>query len=123
MKTFENMAAQGDMMIIRVDTVHGGNKVALTEIPENFQEQTPEGRTHIVAHSETGHHHVIEREDTSYFTDPDDAFNALLKVEKPTPLVHERSFDTHEPVLLNPGLYKIRRQREYSPEGYRRVED
>lgn len=35
----------------------------------------------------------------------------------------ERSFDTHESILLKGGTYEIRRQREYTPEGWRRVED
>ena len=32
-------------------------------------------------------------------------------------------FDTHEPIMLDDGIYRLRRQREYTPEGYRRVED
>jgi hypothetical protein len=44
-------------------------------------------------------------------------------IEKPTSLDHKRTFDTHESILFEPGNYKVRRQREYTPEGFRRVED
>lgn len=46
-----------------------------------------------------------------------------LSISDPTALTHERSFDTHEPILLNPGIYEVRRQREYTPQGWRRIED
>ena len=36
---------------------------------------------------------------------------------------HLRSFDTHESISIAPGIYEIRRQREYTPEGWKRVED
>ena len=44
-KTFTDMAAQGDLLIQRVDT-----------FPENLERVAPENGQHIVAHSETGHH-------------------------------------------------------------------
>ena len=47
----------------------------------------------------------------------------LLVVDKPSILEHLRSFDTHEPILFEKGAYQVRRQREYIPEGFRRVED
>ena len=40
-----------------------------------------------------------------------------------TLLEHLRSFDTHETIKLPVGTFEIRRQREYTPEGWRRVED
>ena len=55
--------------------------------------------------------------------DETNEFIAYLKVEEDTELKHKRSFDTHESLLLTPGIYEIRRQREYTPEGYRRAAD
>jgi len=114
MKTFKNIAAQGDLMIRRVK-----------EIPENAKPANPEKGLYIVAHSETGHHHAVaERPSVQYFT-TDDPMIAYLKVidEAETKLEHHRSFDTHETLLLDKGSYEIRRQREYTHEGWRRVED
>ena len=38
-------------------------------------------------------------------------------------VTHERSYHTHAALTLPPGLYEVRQQREYTPEGFRRVED
>jgi hypothetical protein len=49
--------------------------------------------------------------------------DCLLVVEQPTALEHLREHDTHEPIMFNKGIYHVRRQQEYTPEGLRRVED
>jgi hypothetical protein len=36
---------------------------------------------------------------------------------------HLRSYDMHAPITIKPGIYELRRQREYTPEGWRRVAD
>lgn len=38
-------------------------------------------------------------------------------------VVHHRPHDTHETLRLVRGIYEVRRQREWTPEGWRRVED
>ena len=45
------------------------------------------------------------------------------RAELAAQLEHLREFDKHEPILFEPGVYHVRRQREYTPEGFRRVED
>lgn len=117
MKKFDRVAAQGDIMIVKVDS-----------LPKGAVEVEPINGQNIVAHSETGHHHVIDREHegavTTMYRLPEEIYELFLIVENgPTLLKHERSFDTHEPIQLDPGTYKVRRQREYTPEGYRRVAD
>ena len=47
----------------------------------------------------------------------------FLAVEEGDVLEHLRPHDTHEPIAFGPGIYHVRRQREYVPEGFRRVED
>ena len=54
---------------------------------------------------------------------PDSIMDCFLVVREPTELRHLRSFDTHESILFRPGTYHVRRQREHTPEGWRRVED
>jgi hypothetical protein len=51
MKTFENMAAQGDVFVSRIECLPTG---AVLVQPENEHV--------IVAHSETGHSHVMSAE-------------------------------------------------------------
>jgi hypothetical protein len=38
-------------------------------------------------------------------------------------VIHMRPWDTHETLRLPSGTWKILRQREMSPQGWRRVED
>jgi len=116
MKTFTNMAAQGDFIIFRVDT-----------IPENLEKIRPEQGYLTIAHSETGHDHVMLAERTTAYKDrmtsDDKLFELFLSVEAPTEIIHKRSYDTHEALLVPAGNYVIKRQREYTPEGYRRAAD
>lgn len=86
----------------------------------------PEGGVYILAHSETGHHHVIDREKVSVkevSNAPEGLGILQMIVEEPTEITHLRDFDTHEPLMLGKGLWEVRLQREYTPEGYRRVAD
>lgn len=110
-KSFDRMAAQGDLLIVRVD-----------RIPGNATPATSSGGRHIVAHSETGHHHWV-RDTAEYFTVPDDPMTCYLRCSGPTDLVHDRPWDTHETITIPAGAFLLRRQREYTPKGWRRVED
>lgn len=112
MKTFERQAAQGDMLITKIDS-----------IPEGLEPMKPKGGQMIVAHSETGHHHVLPEADVDVFHAANDEFVLYLVVNNETELKHMRSFDTHESLKLQPGKYRINRQREYTPEGFRRAAD
>ena len=118
MKKFTGkIAAQGDFVIIR-----------LNRLPEsNLEPVKAEGNFYVVAHSETGHNHVMERTNVEAFvaagTKEVDLYEMFLSVKEPTEINHLRSFDTHESILVPPGDYVIKRQREYTPEGFRRAAD
>lgn len=112
MKKVKKMAAQGDVMFIRVD-----------KIPASAKATKAEDGCFIVAHSETGHNHVLASRNAQMLIDETNEFVAYVKISKETKVTHQRSFDTHESLLLAPGNYEIRRQREYMPEGFRRVAD
>lgn len=112
MKTFSNTCAQGDIYIRRVDA-----------LPGNAARVEPEDGLLIVTHSETGHHHVMDADSVTMYRLPDSIMDCLLVVAAPTPLRHLRPHDTHEPILFDVGIYHVRRQREYTPEGWRQVQD
>ena len=114
MKTFDNIAAQGDMMLVRI-----------TELPATAKPAQPENGVFILTHSETGHHHiVIERPSIKLFQDMLNADLSYLLVEdEPAILEHLRPTDTHEALEIKPGIYEVRRQREYSPSGWQRATD
>ena len=113
MKTIQKMGAQGDVMFFR------------SEIPNDATEQKVAGRI-VVAHSETGHHHAIDLEPVPrvHLFAGKDPFTCYLRITAEyADVVHHRPHDTHETVRLWHGDWAVRRQREYAPEGYRRVED
>lgn len=116
MKTFKAACAQGDVMFVR--------RYAL---PSNVTPTAPVNDRIVVTHSETGHDHVmvLDRAETPAVVmyDTDNPLVSWLAVNRPTALEHLRPHDTHEPIMFEPGVYEVRRQREYTPEGFRRVED
>lgn len=113
MKTFKNMAAQGDMLIRRIDA-----------LPNDVKKLNADNGNYILAHSETGHHHIIKEDDgIEYYSHANDNFIAYLVVNNETCVEHMRGFDTHEKIKIDKGVYEIRRQREYMPEGFRRAQD
>lgn len=118
MKAFHAICAQGDVLIRRVDA-----------IPASAGPVPAENGRVVVTHSETGHHHamVLDRQDdvpaVRMFRSVDNPLIAWLEVNRPTALEHLRPHDTHEPIMFAPGKYEIRRQREYTPQGWRQVQD
>lgn len=117
MKTFENVAAQGDLLIVRID-----------RLPDDIKPLSAERGAYIVAHSETGHHHVIDAvPNVKWFTGGDSMVSYLQVVEATDTteclLRHLREFDTHETIKIPSGTFELRRQEEYSPAGWKRVED
>lgn len=112
MKTFTNQAAQGDLLITRIE-----------KLPDGLGEAKSDNGHFVLAHSETGHNHVLKAENARMFYPANDNFVAYLVVDKPSPVEHLRSFDTHESIEIPAGIWEIRRQREYIPEGFRRAAD
>ena len=106
----QKCAAQGDVLFIRVADVPGDAKPAI------------KSTSHIVAHSETGHHHVARGEALMLHGHADPMI-CFLSSASDIEIVHERSFDTHATICLAGGVWKVQRQREAAPEGWRRVED
>ena len=100
---FEKIAAQGELTITKLDAP-----------PANIGEVVKaENGLLIVGHSETGHHHVVDA-DCATLTRVD-PFTAFLAVRKATRLVHQREYDTHPAIELQPGMYEFRTGREFDP--------
>jgi hypothetical protein len=112
MKAFNEQAAQGDILVLRIAVLPAGlSRVAAVD-----------GRL-IIGHSENGGHHVMEAEHVEMYRLPEEIYECFIVVKRHTPLVHLRGWDTHESIMHEPGIYQIRRQREFVPEGWRRVQD
>jgi len=115
--TFTKQAAQGDLLICRVDS-----------LPSNARPVLAEKGRYVVAHSETGHHHAIAAASNVMMLTTGDPMVSYLQIIEATDMTealieHQRPFDTHKTIAIPPGNYEIRRQREYSPKGWRMVVD
>jgi hypothetical protein len=114
--------AQGDVLFV---------KVSRKSLPADAVE-VPRAGALIVAHSETGHHHVIDELTSRHFEVKGSPLVCYLQLGDGiaelggADVVHHRPWDTHETVRLlgKPGdVWKVHRQRESSPSGWVRVQD
>lgn len=106
-------ARQGDCLLIATDG-----------IPENVTPAPADAGQVVLAHSETGHHHAIAERIGVVAYRSDNPLVGWLRVSgEAADLVHHRAYDTHQTVTIPPGTYRVIRQREHTPEGWRRVED
>ena len=116
MKTIERVIFQGDVCIKRVRSV-----------PKKFKRVDRDGPV-VVCHSESGHNHQIDDSGVVMFEEPSNPLVAYLRLDgvDHCDVVHKRSWDQHETVRLDGGpgsIFKVTRQREYTPAGWRRVAD
>lgn len=120
MKKLKTQGAQGDVLFRRV-----GN------VPAGYEPQKRSGPV-VVAHSETGHNHVVEGDGVLFVKANDPLISYFVPAGAFADIVHHRPYDTHETIRLLGGgggkskkrvVWEVRRQREYTPQGWRRVED
>lgn len=110
MLKFNKVAAQGEITIVRIGDVPQAKKV-------DGKPLALENGKFIIGHSETGHHHVLERTAGATVTVFEHApagmkvLHAILT--EANSLVHERGHDTHETINLGPGEYEFRISREF----------
>lgn len=105
MLTFKTTAAQGEIIIRRID-----------KVPSGCSAMKSQGGKFIVGHSETGHHHVLPASGASVaiLDKPPEGMRILYAVvEKAMTLDHLRDHDTHESIQLDPGTYEFRVAREF----------
>lgn len=114
----KKFAAQGDVLLRKI-----------AKLPAAAVEQKRNGPL-VVAHSETGHHHAIDSKAIRHFEVPNSPLVCYLQMdtgcEAGIDVVHHRAWDTHETLRLlgKPGdVWEVRRQREWTPEGWVRVSD
>lgn len=93
------MYRQGDVLITPVDELPKSAKI---------RKRTP-GEGIILASGEaTGHHHRV-KESTARLFATSDGRRFLRVARKGAVLTHEE----HDPISFDPGLYEVKRQREY----------
>jgi hypothetical protein len=109
---FNKAATQGELLVMRC------------EKPEtDLVKAKPDMIHFIIGHSETGHHHVVETTGTCFYETENPMIAFLEVFDAEAELKHLRSYDTHPSLMLDKGWYEIRRQREPSPTGWKKVID
>lgn len=104
---------QGDVLLVRVNEIPGDAKPVKRE----------NGRLVLAYGEVTGHHHSIAVQDGVELVTSEqaDELRMWLSVttDEPVALTHQE----HATIMVPPGLYERRIQREYSPEAIRNVAD
>lgn len=115
--TKQIIGAQGEITIIKIDQIPAG-------ISSRPVERT--GKGHVIAHSESGHHHVLTGGDVMERTSDVPAGMQILYalLEEPAELIQDAA-TPHDGYALPAGTYEFRISREYDPfaEQARRVAD
>lgn len=101
------MYRQGDVLIEEVE-----------QLPEDIKPVARENGMVVLAHGEaTGHHHSFSAGSAALLETP--TGERFLTLRRRATLKHQE----HDPIALPPGDYRVRRQREYSPEAIHNVAD
>ena len=93
------MYRQGDILLVRVHAIPDGGRAVEAE----------DGRLILARGEVTGHHHSVAVADAELVDV--EARGVFLRIMEATPLVHQE----HAAIVLAPGAYEVRRQREYEP--------
>ncbi len=82
-------------------------------VPVTEKVKGAEHNMFIVAHSETGHHHVLESKKPFVVSEEDMQF--LIELFEPAQLVHKKTIDKHKTLPVPAGKYKVIYKTEYNP--------
>ncbi len=107
---------QGDILLVPVEKVPSG----LTEVPRE------NGKIVLAEGEETGHLHAIDSPEATFLaTDLESIEGRFLVIEAEAITAEAAGVSLthpeHDTIMLEPGNYEVRRQREYSEAGGIRV--
>ena len=96
-----------------VPVMHG--EVWLQPVTKAPKGKSKKVKEYIVGHSETGHHHVLESQTKFEVMPGDETYDLYVRLFRPTPIKHKKTFDIHETQILAPGEYAVYQKTEYDP--------
>ena len=111
----DRVGAQGDLLIKEIDS-----------IPQGITPVAPVDGRYIAAHSETGHHHIVDAGPNLMWQDPVNPMICYLQAnDEFADFVHCRSHDTHQTRRVDGGgkYYQLINQREGNQTLWRRAAD
>lgn len=92
---------------------HG--EAMLFPVDEAPKAETKEVTSAIIAHSETGHHHVLESKTAFQVQGDMDKENLYIRLFKPAKLVHKKTTMKHKTLPVPAGIWKVIHKTEYNP--------
>ena len=106
----DGISRQGDAMFILLD-----------ELPDDAVKIESNDPETIIAHSETGHNHVIKSNDIDFYkASNDDKFGFYIVTKSDTYVTHLRAKDTHDKIYFKKdSIIKLRRHKVYEDGGYK----
>ena len=124
MKTIQNVARQGDVMLMRIDKIPSTKKaphaiLALGEVTGHMHKVLPQKGTTLsfVQDGSTTYLEIKGGDAVLYHGSDSQIATQINDLEKFDNVVE----DTHAPIVLTPGFYKTWIQREYDPQEYSRL--
>lgn len=101
MKDQRTPIQHGECLLLPVGKMPKGKTVKVTE--------------QIIAHSETGHHHVVEAKQEFEVMGSLEKQDLYLRLFEPAKLVHKKATDKHKTLTVPKGDWKILHKSEYDP--------
>lgn len=111
MKEERTAIQHGEALMLPVDKMPKGKVTKVTK--------------QIIAHSETGHHHVVEAKQEFEVMGSLEKEDLYLRLFEPARLVHKKATEKHKDLIVPKGDWKILHKTEYDPFAglIRRVQD
>jgi len=108
MRIFKKAAAHGEVNILLVNS-----------LPEDLTEITTNDDHHVIGHSESGNHHVLERKDVRMFDGgktPAGMQILYALIENPTNVKQFRAGSPHDTIALDKGdVIRLTPSLDYNP--------
>lgn len=108
------MYRQGDVLVMQIDENEAGKELESAKTVDRDN-----GRVVLMYGEVTGHAHAISAPDAHLFDIGKGEVDRILKLTSPVNLSHEE----HATIELPAGVYRVLRQREWSPGEIRYVAD
>lgn len=87
--------------------------VPVSAVPEGLKRR--DANSVIVAHSETGHHHVLECPKPMAIYSDDEENQFFVQLFASGKLVHKKEHDFHKTLKADSVIYEVHRKNEYNP--------
>lgn len=105
--TLENIDKDGRILPV----LHG--ELTLIPVADQIEGELKKSKKFILAHSETGHDHVLEAPTAFDYVEMGN--DRAVVISKVATLFHDKTYDVHESITIQPATYRVDEAIEYNP--------